>query len=333
MKEKKIVFRCVGGPSIGWGHVVRSLNLAAWLKGKYKIYFVINQDPQVSSFIKHRGFPVFEIAERATDEKYTEKVINTVLSFEPHMVINDMQDSSPEYMQAIKSRNIKIVSFDDTSPSAKYAHVLIDANRKEKAGKMFGLQYIVLNSQYAKMSPKKRKIRKKVRSIVMSFGGSDPAGITEKAVAALADRLPQDIMLTVVQGPGYARGGETLARWRERSNITVCTQVRALGSLFLEADIAIVSGGLTMCEALALGTPTLVIGQNKAQAKNARRMERCGAIDYLGEGDRVSQKKISRKVETLIQTVAARQALSDKSRKVVDARGIFRVLEQIELCC
>ena len=131
MKEKKIVFRCNGGENIGWGHVFRCLNLAQWLTLRYKVYFVVNQNRAVHDMLRKRGYTFFEIGVKESEEK----AMNTVLSLEPDMVVNDIQNTTFEYMHALKNRGIKIVNFDDTSSHAKMANVLIDANRKERKEK------------------------------------------------------------------------------------------------------------------------------------------------------------------------------------------------------
>ena len=134
MGEKKIVLRCNGGYHIGWGHIVRCLSMAQWLVGKYKVYFVINQNTEICEFLKKEGFTVFEVSEKGEHGKVEEKIINTVLSLEPQMVINDIRATTQEYMQTLKGRNVKMVNFDDTSNNVKMAQIAVDANRKEKEG-------------------------------------------------------------------------------------------------------------------------------------------------------------------------------------------------------
>jgi len=329
-KDKKIVFRCYGGPTIGWGHVMRCLHVAQWLQGKYKIYFVINQNAEICEYLRTKNITVFEIGEKGTDEKHEEKTLNTVLSLEPHMVINDIHETSLTYMQALKSKNIKIVNFDDTGPGAKLAHVAIDAHRKEKEGKCFGTAYIVLSSLFHKVGKKVRPVHKRVKTIVASFGGSDPAHITLKTLRALAPKLPPAIGLYTIIGKSVEHT-ESFEEWKRFNNILCVEDCDDLSVPLTHADIAIVSGGITMYESLCLGVPTVVIAQNKAQAKNARRMEKKGAVIYLGEGSKISEKKIMRKVLALIDASTQRERLAARGRKEIDGKGIFRILEQIEL--
>ena len=330
MQEKKIVFRCKGGHHIGWGHIMRCLSLARWLKGKYKVYFVINQDAKVCEFIREKGFPVFEVSERRNDKKFEEKIINTVLSLEPHLVVNDIRNTSQEYMQALKMRNIKIINFDDTSNNVKMANVFIDANKKEKVGKCFGPSFILLSSIYSKIAQKKRKIYKKVRTILISLGGSDPNNLTEKTLRSFEWKITGPIRIQVVVGPSFQHK-ERLEKWKRLDNISFIQGHDDLSPLLLNTDIAVVNGGITMFESLCLGTPTVVVAQNKHQAKNARRMERRGVIVNLGEGIKISDKKIARKVIALMGSFSTREKLSLKAKKEIDGKGIFRILEQIEL--
>ena len=330
MVDKKIVFQCHGGHHIGWGHVMRCLNLAQWLKGKYKVYFVINQDAEICEFIRGKGFPVFEVGERKNEKKSEEKIINTVLSLEPHLVINDVRDTTQEYMQTLKMKNIKIINFDDTSNNVKMANAFIDANKKEKNGKCFGPSFIVLSSMYSKIVKKKRKIHKKVRTILVSLGGSDPQYLTDKTMRSFEGKITEPIEIKIIIGPSFHHK-DRLEKWGRLNNVSFVKEYDDLSTLLLNADIAVVNGGITMFESLCVGTPTVVIAQNKPQAKNARRMERRGAVINLGEGTKISDKKIARKVNALINSFTLRDRLSHKAKKEIDGKGIFRVLEQVEL--
>jgi spore coat polysaccharide biosynthesis predicted glycosyltransferase SpsG len=211
------------------------------------------------------------------------------------------------------------------------AHVVVDANRKEKEGKCFGSLYIVLSAIYPKLAKKSRKLHKKVKTVLLSFGGSDPSNLTEKTLRSLDERITPNIELLVTVGPSF-KNKDAIEKWGEKYNVVLLHDVDDLSPLLLDVDIAIVSGGTTMYEALSLGTPTVVIAQNKPEAKNARRMEKKGAVLYLGEGKKISDKKIMRKVNTLINDQKLRESLSAKAKATIDGKGIFRILEQIELC-
>jgi spore coat polysaccharide biosynthesis predicted glycosyltransferase SpsG len=333
VKQKKIVFRAQGGGSYGWGHIYRCLNLAQWLKGKYKIFFVVNQNQHVSELLKRKGITFFEIGEKDV----AEKGLNTVLSLQPDLVINDMLATPLEYMQMLKSKYIRTVNFDDASSHAKLASVLIDANRKErkaeKENKCFGIPYIVLNSLYSKTKKKGRFIRKKVKNIVVSFGGSDPNDLTTKVLEALQGRIPEQVQVDVIIGPSFSKSKKEFSeKWKHEKNIIFSDMKENLVNLFMNCDLALIGGGITMFEALSLGTPALVMAQNKPEAKNARRLDRRGLIFYLGEGVKVSKKKVIRKVNHFINSFDVRKQLSDKAKIEVDGRGIFRVLEKIEAC-
>ena len=119
--------------------------------------------------------------------------------------------------------------------------------------------------------------------------------LSEKTLRAFEGKIPENVEICVVVGSSYAQP-ERLEKWSRLGNVYFLHDIKDLSPLFLSADIAVVSGGITMCESVCLGTPTVVIAQNKGQAKNARRMERKGAVINLGEGTKISDKKIMRKV-------------------------------------
>lgn len=327
--KRKVVFRCIGGKDVGWGHVLRCLNLAQWLHAKYKTFFVIDQDEDVAAFIKEKGFTVFEVAYKGKDEKFEQALLNTIIGLEPYLVVNDMLDTTPEYMQALKAKKYKIVNIDDTSTSAKFANVLIDANKKEKEKKCLGPKFMVLNSLYAKLHKKKSRTHKVVKNVLISFGGSDPDNLTLKTLQSLEDVFPEKVDVNVILGPSYKKE-DTLSEFMADDSFSFHTEVDGLSDFISAADLAIVGGGITMFECLCLGTPSIVIAENKAQAKNARRMVKYEAVEYLGVGGKISVKKIMRKVTALVDDADERERLASAGRNAIDGKGIFRVLEEIE---
>ena len=57
----------------------------------------------------------------------------------------------------------------------------------------------------------------------------------------------------------------------------------------LEADLVVCSGGMSVYEIAALGTPGVVLGQNAREDRRMREFARHGTVEYLGLGTEVDE--------------------------------------------
>ena len=92
------------------------------------------------------------------------------------------------------------------------------------------------------------------------------------------------------------------------------------------SDIAIISGGVSVYEVAAVGTPAIVICQNKHEDTNA--FEDYGFVIKLGLENQTEQI-IKEKIEELIDEYELRKQLSKRSKELVDGNGAERVANLI----
>jgi spore coat polysaccharide biosynthesis predicted glycosyltransferase SpsG len=100
------------------------------------------------------------------------------------------------------------------------------------------------------------------------FGGSDPADITSAAVEALL-QLDTMAAIDIVLGAHFAHDA-SLTRILDRyptkkTSVTVYRNVKNVAELMFNADLAVTSPGLSVFEALCVGTPVIVIPQDRLQ--------------------------------------------------------------------
>ena len=106
--------------------------------------------------------------------------------------------------------------------------------------------------------------------------------------------------------------------------------MRPLAARLAAADVAIVSGGQTLNEALALGTPALVTMTAANQLRQIRAAARAGACVSLGRLDSPrSNDRLSRELDR-IADLRLRKTLSGVARRLVDGRGAIRVAEALD---
>ena len=321
---RKIVLRADGGKEIGFGHIMRCSRLAELLDEQdFKCIFVTCGGKDAREYLERMGFEVHLVSK--------EKVLREIVALEPDMVINDIRGTDLEYMKALGAAGIKSINFDDVGEGSALADAAIDANIKpdgsEDDSQYFGADYVALDPQFTHYHGLEKEIAGYARKILILMGGSDPGELTHKVLGALSP-VAVRYEITVVVGPGNKRFFDNYDGYNSEG-VRVLQEVSCLGRLMHEADIGISSGGLTMYEMAATGTPDIVLSQAPHELDNAKIMEDKGIIVNLGMGSQALECWIKNEVETLAGDTARRRAMSENGKKYVDAKGMERVLSLI----
>jgi spore coat polysaccharide biosynthesis protein SpsF len=241
-------------------------------------------------------------------------------------------------MQRLRTSGAEILNFDDRGDGAALADVLVDANRlpEEAAGvpnvrALFGPDYIVLDERFAQAHERPKVIRERVEEVLVFMGGSDPAGLTLRALDAL-EQLDPEWHTTVALGYAFQDCEEAQRRAARAPNVEVVVGPADLAAPMAQADMALCSGGIAMFEVACVGTPSIVWCQVPHELHNARLFTERGIVRCLGLGDEVEAGAAADALETLANDAAARRAMSEAGKRAVDGRGLNRVMEAIEQC-
>ena len=167
-------------------------------------------------------------------------------------------------------------------------------------------------------------------SVLVTFGGADPAGLTLPVTAALHQRLGPEVALEVVIG-GSVPEGEGLALRVAALGAGIATHrdPLAMGPLMRRAGLAVSAAGGTIGELAALGVPSLIaiVAENQlAGAAAAVADGWCEAFDARAPGI----------VAAMVDRAAAlwahpmqREAMARRTEGRVDADGAERVVDAL----
>ena len=97
----------------------------------------------------------------------------------------------------------------------------------------------------------------------------------------------------------------------------------------LLSDLAITGGGLTKYETAVTGTPSIILSQVAHQVDLAEEFEKEGTALNLGLGTEVSQEDITEAVTRLSGDGALRAEMSRRGKRLVDGRGVERIISEI----
>jgi len=344
-----ILYRADGSAQIGTGHIIRGLILRRRLEALgARVVFLTRDLPWGLEKLRDAGCEVSLIPGNATPEQECELLRQAARRISADVCVMDVLETSEGQTGAAKEAGCRVVCLDDVGPGRLNADVIINVLEVEPTPDVLvrkgialyeGARYMALTEEYEQTGTAERDIPSKVRRILITLGGADPAGLAPKGARgvrlALESGRAQDAfdaasVLLIVGSASHQRADIEAAVSGARAPFTLATNLPLLLPALREADLGIIAGGLTMHEALAVGLPSIALCQPvRHQAELARRFADEGAMLTLGPGAEVTAAEIAEMVLTLASDVSVRRRLAQRGPQLVDGRGARRVADII----
>lgn len=124
--------------------------------------------------------------------------------------------------------------------------------------------------------------------LLLTFGGSDPAGLTLPCLHALHRYLPATVPLCVIIGAGNPQAG-AIAAWsgQHRPSARILVDCQEMGAQMATAGLALSAGGGTLTELAAMRVPAVlaVVAKNQEPAARAAAAAGwCRAVAVFDDG-------------------------------------------------
>lgn len=261
-----IEWRIVAGQSVGYGHLYRSLALAAEMPQHFHRWVVDGPDD----------------ARRILGDRYPAIPVGRAFETAPDVVVFDcLHIEAPDYDRARTDGSLVVGIELVTVPD----HAMLDLYVDELGARI--PRPVEEQSHRIRTGPSYASIRDEFRaaraalttghtphaapqSILVTFGGEDPGRFTEHVLDALpADRYT----VRAVLGPGYAPDYVHDLRSTHGSRLVTVDPTGRTGPtmarLMLEAHVVVTSTGRTVWEAAYLGASTVTIPVNDRERDHA----------------------------------------------------------------
>tara|TARA_Y100000591_G_C21806603_1_gene685291 strand:- start:625 stop:1629 length:1005 start_codon:yes stop_codon:yes gene_type:complete len=260
MTKRVFVFRVIGNRNIGLGHIYRALTIASEFKND-KIIFVsdfTNRDKLVNLVPNKYDILIFEKS----------KIVNSIIKINPFVVFNDILSTKINDVQPLKKNGIKVINFEDLGKGSKYADLTVneifDKPLNKFTGVIWGSKYFFLRKEFENVKP--NKFRKKIRNIIVTFGGSDQFNLTLKTYEIIKDICKEKkIKIQIVVGPAYEFYDLLLKRTYDDNNVEIHHSTGIISSIMSQCDLAISSNGRTIFELAHMNVPTIAVPQHKRE--------------------------------------------------------------------
>ena len=260
MNQKKIGIYVNGNNKRGLGHIYRALELADEFYTKPDIIFDKEQtDIRVFGNTTHQLCPVDgekELFELCRKRQYD-------------VFINDILDTTDTYIKKLRKLmpKAKIINFEDNGEGTRYADLTINALYEHSNEKniFVGEKYYIAKKSF--LSYKPIQIRKKVETVLITFGGADPQNYTERMLSIISAEEYSQYHFIVVLGKAK-KNVDKLMEYNQRNNISVLFNVENMPEIMSACDFAVTSRGRTAYEFALLGIPAIVMAQNKREEQH-----------------------------------------------------------------
>jgi len=339
-----IVFRTDASINIGTGHVMRCLTLADELRLKCTdINFICREEPgNMISYIGNRGYKVHQFPgeiDIETDGRLTKEILSKY-EINPDGLIIDHYDIDISWEYPLRKYAKRLMVIDDLANRKHDCGLLLDQNYSnnencynglvpENCIQLLGPEYAILRPQFQRARGNAKKRDGGVNRILLFMGGVDSKDITSKALRAIHMLDRSDIVVDVVIGNLNPYHDEIKILTSKIPNTSCHHNVENMAELMASADLCIGACGITTWERCCVGLPAITIILAENQKNISESLEKEGVLINLGWYHNVTEKNIKEAVEGLIDNPQKLVSMSDKSRRLVDGKGVGRVIDTI----
>lgn len=315
MARGTVVFRVCANQRVGSGHLHHCVQLADELADHRLRFLLRDCDPFVADLLDQHGYEHRTESDLASD-------LAALAEPGPNLVVNDVLDTSEEEVLIERAAGYRVVNVEDLGRGARFADWVVNAlypvANDGSVNFAWGPEYATLRSEFQNLPQK--PIRDPAERILITFGGTDPAGLAGRCARLLSSELPE-VEVCVIPAAGAPPDGYP-------PEVRVASEPVSMAREMLEADLAVTSAGRSVYEAATAGTPVVVLAANAREATHAHLGYDSGVV-FLGIGSLVDDAHIVATIKRLLADAALRRELSDRLRASVDDRGAARIGHRI----
>lgn len=320
---KRVLFRYDAYEELGMGHAFRCIEIIKQFKSAECVVALSNKTTLSFEQLKKENISFFTFNQ--CGELYDYIHGNFV-----DVVVNDILDTEKEYILKLHEMNCRVINLEDNGEGSLYADAVINElyERETSSGHVYyGKDYYCLPESMQEIS--KNEYKESVRNIILLFGNTDPAHLTEKSIKAIDNiRCLQKVKVTVVMGAGNERTAAITALVGDIQQDISVVKGGDISEILKIADLAICSQGRTMYELAHYAVPSIILAENERETLHTFAQLKNGFLN-LGLGSEVSGESIAGAVTILCESSNVRKALYDSMVDLHLEKGIDRVREII----
>jgi UDP-2,4-diacetamido-2,4,6-trideoxy-beta-L-altropyranose hydrolase len=335
-----LVIRADAGATIGTGHVLRGLALAAaWQARGGGVLLVSHGLPAVlQRRVREANVDIVDPGARHPATGDLAATVRCARRRGAAALVLDGYFLDPGYQRGAGAAGCPVVVLDDHSHQPSYeADILLNQNLgaelisyrcNDGCRLLLGSRYTMLRPEFLAERPRPRGAAGDgVFRLLVTLGGSTAASMIPRLLDGLLD---DGIEITIATGQSDANG-ETLREWAASAPHPprVVAAAEDMPRLMNRADLAVSGAGTTAWELAYLGVPAVLLELADNQEPIGDALDRCGAAINLGPAIGCDYWQLSALVGALRHAPERLAEMSAAGRGLVDGRGALRVADAI----
>ena len=325
LKRRRILVRVDGSSKIGLGHVHNTLTILNHFRND-EILIVMNSQNKL-------GYKKFqEHLYQVNFFKNDSQLFEVIKKFQPHMIFNDILDTSINYIKKLKKEKIFVVNFEDLGDGRRYADLVFNPiyhSNKNNSNEYFGPNFACVRDEFRIWEPTVLKTSPK--NVVIIFGGSDPTNKTYQVLKLLEKYKLKNMKYSIIIGQDYKERKKLLdlisKMKKDNFLIELNENIDFLSKIFHESDFAITSNGRTVFELGSLHVPMIVIPVNEREKRHT--FVQKSNVGYMIQLHNVSETHDFLKVFNKMLQYNIRKKFQNNLKRINLLYGVDRVVQKI----
>jgi UDP-2,4-diacetamido-2,4,6-trideoxy-beta-L-altropyranose hydrolase len=331
----RILVRADATAAMGTGHVMRCLALVEVLlaRGHECRFAMAETTPAIVALLAERALPI----DALPGPGGSPQDLAALLALAADGIVIDGYHFNGLYRAGLAAAGRPILAWDDGGPPIPlHATLVVNASSAARA------------ADYAVRAPAARlllgpaylPLRRDIRALIgtprpehgpllLTFGGSDPLGLTGPVLLGLAPHLDGRIE-AVLGGSVIDPGPAEAAAAAFPGKIRLHRDTPRLGELMVGARLAISAAGGTLAELAALGTPSILVTVADNQIDSAQLSAGHGWCQALDGRATDAVPRIVASALALWSDAPRRTAMSEAAAGLVDGGGPDRLADALE---
>ena len=322
IRMKKIAIVVNANDEIGTRHIDNCLSIASKLVTD-DLLFILDENHELGQkLVDNFGFQ-FKVYD-GFDELFS-----ILEEFGAEIVVNDILDTSEEYMLRLKENGYFVVNFDDLGVGAQFADVVFDSLYEHDLSDnnvYTGQKYHVLKDEFYFQPPK--VITQEVKNVLIMFEGNDSNHLTEKFLDAILSTNYEN-RINVILDRGYDGVDQLVAKYESNPLVQIYQNVSNVSEFMFKADIIITSASKTMYDACSLAIPTICVCQNDLEATHVFANNANGIVN-MGMGESLTKQEIVVQFVALVNNSELRIEMNQKMKNIDMKHGFENMKSIVE---
>ena len=345
-----VVFRLDASEKIGMGHLSRCNSLASSLVDKgAKIHFITRYlDKKFKKFLENKKYrlsylpknKVFEKSNNLNSENLWPNELQKIDAIQTKKLISNKKTDwlvvdhyglNLQWEKILNQKVKKIMVIGDHLNRPHVCNLFLNQNFvKEKDFKLkrtlpkkckvlLGPRYSLLDKSYLSLRKKMKIKDKKIKKVLISFGGSDMPKLLYKVVETFNCRELKNVNLMVVTNNKFHIYKKIKKKFFKSA--------KTLSKLIYKSDFCIGAGGSTTWERMCLGLPTLIFPIAKNQKKSSENLYKEKLIYLVKNYKKIGKKALRKKIISIIKDKKNLYQKKINGLTIVDGLGSFRLSE------